>query len=181
MKIIVTSTGDGMNATVDPHFGRCSYFAIVDTESGDFEAIANQYKDAAGGAGTKAAQFIIDKGVGALLTGHCGPKASEVLDDTDIQIVSGINKGTVQIGEDEHVAHVNTLPTPYGRAVKAQAVLKYTLVNLFYWKGEVLPGSKEVTEPNINKPHLSALHNFQKLLLRHTTNSSFHNMGFTLL
>ncbi|RKZ40590.1 MAG: dinitrogenase iron-molybdenum cofactor biosynthesis protein [Gammaproteobacteria bacterium] len=95
MKIIVTSTGDGMNATVDPHFGRCSYFAIVDTESGDFEAIANQYKDAAGGAGTKAAQFIIDKGVGALLTGHCGPKASEVLDDTDIQIVSGINKGTV--------------------------------------------------------------------------------------
>ncbi len=95
MKIIVTSTGNGMDSAVDPHFGRCSYFAIVDTESGDFEAIANPYKDAAGGAGTKAAQFIIDKGVGALLTGHCGPKASEVLDDTDIQIVSGINQGTV--------------------------------------------------------------------------------------
>jgi len=96
MKIVVTSTGEGMDAAVDPHFGRCSYFAIVDIESGDLEAIANPYQDASGGAGTQAAQFLIDKGVGALLTGHCGPKASEVLEETDIEIVSGVNKGTVR-------------------------------------------------------------------------------------
>jgi len=95
MKIAITSTGTELGSAVDPHFGRCPYLALVDLESGALEAVANPFLDAAGGAGTQAAQWVVDKGVGAVLTGHCGPKATAVLDDADVEIVNGVT-GTVQ-------------------------------------------------------------------------------------
>jgi len=39
----------------------------------------NPFLDVGVGAGTQAAQFVRDKGAGALLTGHCGPNACAVL------------------------------------------------------------------------------------------------------
>ncbi|MDV7391516.1 NifB/NifX family molybdenum-iron cluster-binding protein, partial [Arthrospira platensis SPKY1] len=93
---------------MEPRFGRCPYFALVDTESGAFEARANPFRDAAGGAGVQAAQWVVDQGVSALLTGRCGPKAAAVLDDADIRVVEDV-AGTVR----EVVARY----TPAGQAV----------------------------------------------------------------
>ena len=95
MKIAITSTGTAFDSAVEPRFGRCPYFALVDTESGAFEAKTNPFRDAASGAGIQAAQWVVDQGVGALLTGHCGPKAAAVLDDADIRIVEEV-AGTVR-------------------------------------------------------------------------------------
>lgn len=95
MKIAITSTGTAFDSAVEHRFGRCPYFALVDTESGVFEAKANPFRDAASGAGIQAAQWVVDQGVGALLTGHCGPKAAAVLDDADIRIVEDV-AGTVR-------------------------------------------------------------------------------------
>jgi predicted Fe-Mo cluster-binding NifX family protein len=95
MKIAITSTGTEWDSAVEPRFGRCPYFALVDTESGAFEAKANPFRDAAGGAGIQAAQWVVDQGVSALLTGHCGPKSVAVLDDADIRVVEDV-AGTVR-------------------------------------------------------------------------------------
>ena len=95
MKIAITSTGTELDSAVEPRFGRCAYFALIDTESGAFEAKANPFRDAAGGAGIQAAQWVVDQGVGALLTGHCGPKSVAVLDDADIRVVEDV-AGTVR-------------------------------------------------------------------------------------
>jgi predicted Fe-Mo cluster-binding NifX family protein len=95
MKIAITSTGTELDSTVEPRFGRCPYFALVDTETGGFEAKANPFRDAAGGAGVQAAQWVADRGVSVLLTGRCGPKAAAVLDDADIRIVEDV-MGTVR-------------------------------------------------------------------------------------
>jgi predicted Fe-Mo cluster-binding NifX family protein len=95
MKIAITSTGTELDSAVEPRFGRCAYFALVDTESGAFEAKANPFHDAAGGAGIQAAQWVVDQGVSALLTGHCGPKSVAVLDDADIRVVEDV-AGTVR-------------------------------------------------------------------------------------
>jgi predicted Fe-Mo cluster-binding NifX family protein len=97
MKIAITSTGTEFDSAVEPRFGRCLYFALVDTESGAFEAKANPFLDAAGGAGVQAAQWVVDQGVSALLTGGCGPRAAAVLDDADIRIIEDV-AGTVREG-----------------------------------------------------------------------------------
>jgi predicted Fe-Mo cluster-binding NifX family protein len=41
MKICVTSQGDNLDAQVDPRFGRCKYFIIVNTDTLEFEAVKN--------------------------------------------------------------------------------------------------------------------------------------------
>lgn len=111
MKIAVTSTGPDMDSAVDPRFGRCPYLAIVDLESGQLEAVANPFQNASGGAGTQAAQWVVDKGVGALLTGSCGPKASAVLEDADIQVVNGVSGSIREAVENfKHIPRDSTSP-----------------------------------------------------------------------
>jgi predicted Fe-Mo cluster-binding NifX family protein len=95
MKIAVTSKGTSMDSPVDPRFGRSPYIAFVDLQTDQLEALANPFADASGGAGVQAAQFVLDQGARALLTGHCGPRASTVLSDAGVQVVNGAS-GTVR-------------------------------------------------------------------------------------
>lgn len=95
MKIAITATGTGLDAAVDPRFGRCACFVLVDRDSGAVETVANPFQDAAGGAGTQTAQWVVNQGVDAVLTGQCGPKATAVLEDAGIHIVEGVS-GTVR-------------------------------------------------------------------------------------
>jgi len=42
MKIAVSSTGPELDDLVDPRFGRCSYYVVVDPETLLFEAVPNK-------------------------------------------------------------------------------------------------------------------------------------------
>ena len=42
MKIAVSSTGKTLESAIDPRFGRCAYFMIIDTEDMSFEVFDNQ-------------------------------------------------------------------------------------------------------------------------------------------
>jgi predicted Fe-Mo cluster-binding NifX family protein len=95
MKIAISATGSTLDAEVDPRFGRCQYFIIVDLETMEFEAVDNSSAMAAGGAGISAGQSIADKGAQAVLTGNCGPNAYEVLSAAGIKVVTGV-AGKVQ-------------------------------------------------------------------------------------
>ncbi|MBT3377851.1 MAG: dinitrogenase iron-molybdenum cofactor biosynthesis protein [Lentisphaerae bacterium] len=94
MKIAVTSRGDDLTAQVDPRFGRCAKFALIDTESMALEVIDNTNVSAAGGAGIQAAQAISDHSVTAVLTGNCGPNAFRALAAAGIEVITGMS-GTV--------------------------------------------------------------------------------------
>ena len=89
MKICVTSTGNSLEAQIDPRFGRCSYFVIVDSETMQFEAVPNMAASASGGAGIQAAQTVANKGVKLLITGNVGPKAFQALASAGIEIATG--------------------------------------------------------------------------------------------
>ena len=97
MKIVVTSSGPDMDSAVDPRFGRAAYFLIVDSDTGELiESIDNSAgRDAAQGAGISAAGMVAEKGVQAVLTGRVGPKAMDVIERANIQVVSDIS-GTVR-------------------------------------------------------------------------------------
>jgi predicted Fe-Mo cluster-binding NifX family protein len=89
MKICVTSTGNSLDAQIDPRFGRCSYFVIVDSETMQFEAVPNMAAGASGGAGIQAAQAVANKGVKLLITGNVGPKAFQALASAGIEVATG--------------------------------------------------------------------------------------------
>ena len=95
MKICVTSSGQRLEDAVDPRFGRCQYFIIIDTESMQFEAIENPAMSAGGGAGTQAGQLVANKGAEVVLTGNVGPNAFNTLQAAGLKIVVGLSGITV--------------------------------------------------------------------------------------
>jgi len=101
MKIGISSTGKDLNAQVDPRFGRCQYFLIVDTDTMDFESISNESAMASGGAGIQAAQTIAKAGVGAMVTGNMGPNAFQTLSAAGIKVFTGAT-GTINEAVDKY-------------------------------------------------------------------------------
>jgi predicted Fe-Mo cluster-binding NifX family protein len=89
MKIAVTAANPSLDATIDPRFGRCPYFLIVETDDMRFEAVANPSLSLGGGAGIQAAQLMAEKGVRHVLTGNCGPKAYQTLSAAGIGVIVG--------------------------------------------------------------------------------------------
>jgi predicted Fe-Mo cluster-binding NifX family protein len=89
MRIAVSSTDKNLDANLDPRFGRAAYFIILDTETMDFEAVANtQSLNLPQGAGIQAGKALADHRVDVLITGHCGPKAFKVLQNAGVSIVT---------------------------------------------------------------------------------------------
>jgi predicted Fe-Mo cluster-binding NifX family protein len=89
MRIAVSSTGQGLEAEMDPRFGRCDYFVIVDGDTMDAESVENPNVMAAGGAGIQSAQLVAGKGAEVVLTGHCGPNAFQTLEAAGIPVCVG--------------------------------------------------------------------------------------------
>jgi predicted Fe-Mo cluster-binding NifX family protein len=100
MKICITATGQGLDAEVDPRFGRCQYFTVVDPDTMQFESIENSSIAASGGAGIQAAQFVANKGVKVVLTGNAGPNAYNTLEAADISVITGVSGKVRQAVED---------------------------------------------------------------------------------
>jgi predicted Fe-Mo cluster-binding NifX family protein len=79
MRIVVSSEGETLDAPASPVFGRCPTFVFVDSETMSAEAVPNPAMSQGGGAGIQAAQFVVNQGAEAVLTGNLGPNAFDVL------------------------------------------------------------------------------------------------------
>jgi predicted Fe-Mo cluster-binding NifX family protein len=86
MKIIVTSGGADLDAAVHPLFGRCPMYVFVDTDDLSFQAVENPAIAAPGGAGVQAAQFVLQQGAQAVVTGNVGPNAYQVFESAGIPV-----------------------------------------------------------------------------------------------
>lgn len=96
MKVVITVQQDNESCAVDMRFGRASFFCLVDTEKGSMEFIGNkQNLNSAQGAGIQAALNVVGTGAEAVLTGHCGPKAFNVLTKSNISVYTGV-EGVLQ-------------------------------------------------------------------------------------
>lgn len=95
MRIAVSAASGSLDAQVDPRFGRCRYFVIVDTETMGFEGLPNMSMSAPSGAGIQAAQTLANRSVQTVLTGNVGPNAFQALSAAGINIVTGVF-GTVR-------------------------------------------------------------------------------------
>jgi len=86
MKIAITSDGNKLDSKVDIRFGRCSYFAIYDTETKDVEFISNPNKESNEGAGPASAQFIASISVQKVISGEFGNKVKSIFESLQIQL-----------------------------------------------------------------------------------------------
>ena len=86
MKVALPVESKSLDVSVCPSFGRTPLYVLIDTDRGTHEFLENAAAASQGGAGIKAAQWVADKKVQALLTPRCGENAAAVLKSADIQI-----------------------------------------------------------------------------------------------
>lgn len=95
MLVAVSANEEGLDAPTSPVFGRCPVYVFVNSEDFSATSIQNPAIGASGGAGIQAAQLIIDKGAGAVLSGNVGPNALQVLQASNVPIYT-VGGGTVR-------------------------------------------------------------------------------------
>lgn len=95
MKIAVSAGGKDLDAPIDPRFGRCAFFLVVDSRDMTFAVFDNENMGLGGGAGIQAARFVASKGAEIVITGNCGPNAVKALNAAGIKVIVG-QSGTVR-------------------------------------------------------------------------------------
>lgn len=112
MIVAVSSTGPSVDDELDMRFGRCQYFLFVETDTMKAEAVPNQTKDLSGGAGTKAAQTVMDKGVKAVLTGNIGPNAYNALSAGGVLVYTGFSGSVLSAVESFKAGNASETVSP---------------------------------------------------------------------
>lgn len=85
MKIAISASGKNAESLLDKRFGRCEYFQIHDTESGEIKVLDNNGQNSSGGAGIAASNQLIDEDVDVIITGSLGPNAFELIEKSEIK------------------------------------------------------------------------------------------------
>lgn len=89
MRIAVSASGRDLDSLLDPRFGRCPYFLLIDTETEECQPLPNPGMSAGGGAGIQAAQEVVRHGAKVVITGQCGPNAFDVLRSAGVKVLQG--------------------------------------------------------------------------------------------
>ena len=95
MKVAISSSGKDLNSGLEPRFGRCAYFLVINPDDMRFEVFNNESSVLGGGAGIQSAHFLASKGVDAVITGNCGPNAVQTLSAAGVELFAG-QTGTVK-------------------------------------------------------------------------------------
>jgi len=92
MKVAVTSIDGTMEGMVDERFGRARKLIVYDIGTDTFEVAENSKQmNLAQGAGIQSAQNVVNLGVSAVISGHLGPKAFQVLKSAGVDAYSAVN------------------------------------------------------------------------------------------
>lgn len=116
MKVAISAERPGASSPIDSRFGRAAYFIMYDSETGQFSCMENSKSlDAAQGAGIQTADNILKAGVDAVITGHCGPKAFNILQKGEVKLylcknttvkeaVNLLNENKLELSKEADVA-----------------------------------------------------------------------------
>lgn len=96
MKIAIAASENHMKSVVDPHFGRCNWFCIVDSETRKAEFIENSSRHHHEKAGHEAAVFLIGRGINLAIAGRFGSKVVEIFRTSNVQMVIPEQQQTIQ-------------------------------------------------------------------------------------
>ncbi|MDD4212796.1 MAG: NifB/NifX family molybdenum-iron cluster-binding protein [Bacilli bacterium] len=95
MKIAMPVIETSNKGSIYSSFGRSPYFLIFDSVNNEYHFIKNEAENAVGGAGTKAAQLLIDQKVDTLITYQLGGNAAAILKLSSM-IIYQAKDGTIE-------------------------------------------------------------------------------------
>ena len=87
MIIAIAANENHLKATVDPHFGRCNWYCIYDTETHKSSFIENPVRYYQEMAGCDAAELLVSKRINLVIAGRFGSKVIDVFRKNNIQMV----------------------------------------------------------------------------------------------
>jgi predicted Fe-Mo cluster-binding NifX family protein len=83
LKTAFSTNGYSIQDLIEPAFGRCKNFLVVDSGSRAVQVVPNPGAASAGGAGVQAAETLIRLGIDKLVAGSGGPTARPILKAAD--------------------------------------------------------------------------------------------------
>jgi predicted Fe-Mo cluster-binding NifX family protein len=114
MKVAITASEPEFGTKLEPRFGRCAYFMILNTDTHNWKLLPNPAADAMGGAGPQAAQFLADQGVEAVISGEFGPNAYTALEAAGIRMYSSKVKQITKLLEEFQINQLEQISGPTG-------------------------------------------------------------------
>ena len=95
MRVVFTTSGDNLDAPLNARFGRAPKYLVYEIDAETFKVIDNHGNAImTHGAGVQSAGRVARMAPSAVVTGHCGPKAFQVLTAAGIEIYTS-TAGTV--------------------------------------------------------------------------------------
>jgi len=92
VKVAATAQDSSLDAMVDEEFGRCRHFLVVDTDTMGFEDVSDHRGETGGCAGSAFVQLAVERGVGAIIIGRCGPGALAALQAANLDVFAGAGR-----------------------------------------------------------------------------------------
>lgn len=79
MKFLLSVKNNSLDSQLDSRFGRAPWFVLLDSEGEAVSFVENEGGKQSSGAGASAAQCAVDQKVDAVVSGHFGPHAVQVI------------------------------------------------------------------------------------------------------
>jgi predicted Fe-Mo cluster-binding NifX family protein len=87
MVLGIAASQNTVSSSIDPHFGRCSWFCIYNTVTGAFTFLENPCHSEQKHAGLQVVDMLLQHGVTVVVAGRFGNKVVEQLRGKGIQLV----------------------------------------------------------------------------------------------
>ena len=84
IKIAVAADGKFAHASVSNMAAKCPYYLIFNNKGELIEVVDNPHKDASGGAGPLAANFLARRGISIVIAGNFGSKMVNTLENKSV-------------------------------------------------------------------------------------------------
>lgn len=100
MRVAICAQGPTLDSAADERFGRCRYFVLADTDTGEVTALSNPAAEAESGAGTNAVQLLVSNGVTAVCAKSVGPHALSMFAASGIKVYRFESGSVAEVLED---------------------------------------------------------------------------------
>jgi len=99
MKVAISAMSEDLKQEVNPVFGRCPGFVIMEIDGREIKEhsfVPNAAAQSGMGAGIAAAQAVASQGVQAVVSGNIGPNAFMVLNQSGIKVYQTVGLSVEQ-------------------------------------------------------------------------------------
>ncbi len=152
MKVIVSSSGVNVDSSISSVFGRAEYYLLVDTGDFSCESFENPAAGQASGAGIQAAQFVLKRNPGSVISASIGPNAYEVLSAGSVpcytaaggtvrETIEAFNQGELPMmgaaNADSHAGRIRNASEPSEKAGGGEDDLEMLTARLRDLRGQI--------------------------------------------